>query len=196
MPHAGGIGGNVAPSNPFSNSTGLVGSVAKKTYDKVTGTNNASVSFQQNYGDWLNNAMSGDRDYQRQKELIDYVYQINNASAKEAREWTAKREDTAVIRYANQLKQLGINPYLALGNASGSSASSVATASNASYESGSQFGTLAGAMYNNATDALKSIRMALSLGASMATGSPVFLLDNGSDLLGSGYGSSLIPYGS
>lgn len=66
--------------------------------------------------------LSGERDWRRSK-----------AAAEEARNWTAEREDTAIIRTMDQLKQAGINPMLAgqIGPA-GSSASPVPTSHSAS----------------------------------------------------------------
>lgn len=83
--------------------------------------------------EWLNNAFSGDRDNERIEQWYQRVKEDNNAAILEARRYTEQREDTALLRYAEQLKKLGLNPaaYLGSGQA-GASAGVANTMSNVS----------------------------------------------------------------
>lgn len=83
--------------------------------------------------EWINNAFSGDRDNERIEQWYQRVREDNNAAIKEARRYTEQREDTALLRYAEQLKKLGLNPayYLGSGQA-GASAGVANTMSNVS----------------------------------------------------------------
>jgi len=81
--------------------------------------------------EWLNNAFSGDRDNERIEQWYQRVKEDNNSAIQEARRYTEQREDTALLRYAEQLKKLGLNPaaYLGAGQA-GASAGVANTMSN------------------------------------------------------------------
>lgn len=92
---------------------------------------NQGNSFKDELKEWLNNAFSGNRDNERIEQWYQRVKEDNNAAIQEARRYTEQREDTALLRYAEQLKKLGLNPaaYLGAGQA-GASAGVANTMSN------------------------------------------------------------------
>lgn len=98
-------------------------------------SNNANQgnSIMDKLKEWMNNAFSGDRDNARIEQWYQRVKEDNNAAIKDARRYTEQREDTALLRYAEQLKKLGLNPaaYLGAGQA-GASAGVANTMSNVS----------------------------------------------------------------
>lgn len=76
--------------------------------------------------EWLNNAFSGDRDNARIEQWYQRVKEDNNAAIQEARRYTEQREDTALLRYAEQLKKLGLNPAAYLGSGQAGASAGVA----------------------------------------------------------------------
>lgn len=95
----------------------------------------------QDYAEFWNNAFTGSLDYDRLNEMWQKAADYNTAAVREQREYQAQREDTAVLRYAEQLKQLGINPALAVGNAAGASGGTAASISAAAPLGSGQQGT-------------------------------------------------------
>lgn len=112
--------------------------VAQATQNNAGSTKSTTP---QDYADYWNNAFTGSLDYDRLNEMWQKAADYNTAAVKEQREYQAQREDTAVLRYAEQLKQLGINPALAVGNAAGASGGTAASMSAAAPLGSGQQGT-------------------------------------------------------
>ena len=66
--------------------------------------------------EWLNNAMTGNRDYARQIELMNIQNNYNAAEALKNREWQEHMSNTSYQRAAADAAAAGFNPALIMGN--------------------------------------------------------------------------------
>lgn len=95
-------------------------------------------------GSWLDNALTGDRDFQRQVALQQMQQDFNSAEAAKAFQRQLTIAQNSTKWQAEQLKQLGVNPAWAIAGGGGSSPAittaptATSQAGNASI-SGSQF---------------------------------------------------------
>lgn len=112
-------------------------------------TNNASTKAQieqkGKFSSWFDNALTGDRDFQRQVALQQMQQDFNSAEAAKAFQRQLTIAQNSTKWQAEQLKQLGVNPAWAIAGGGGSNPS-IATAPTATSQagnassSGSQFG--------------------------------------------------------
>lgn len=93
---------------------------------------------------WLDNAMTGDRDWQRYLDSVMQQQAFNASEAEKSRQWQEYMSNTAVQRALQDYKSAGLNPYLALtrGGASTPSGATASSGSTYSVSSGSGYGTL------------------------------------------------------
>ena len=124
---------------------GAILSGANNPAGLFTGGNNSAAPSINNPKDWFNNAFTGNIDFARQKYLMDYQLNANNAmqsrdlaaaASENAKDREFKREQTSTeyLRAADQLRQLGINPaILAYGNASAASSAPGSASSGGSH---------------------------------------------------------------
>lgn len=90
------------------------------------------------------NMVTGNADYMRTLESMDIQNSFNAAEAQKSRDWQEHMRDTSLSSTINQLKENGLNPFLAYNSASVStpSASSAHSGSGNSFSSGKAFITL------------------------------------------------------
>lgn len=82
-------------------------------------------------GDAVLNMVTGNADYMRTLESMDIQNAFNAAEAEKSRDWQEYMRDTSLTSTINQLKENGLNPFLAYNSAS------VSTPSTSSAHSGS-----------------------------------------------------------
>lgn len=150
--------------------------------------NNAAPGIN-SFGDWINNAFTGNIDFKRQQYLYRQQVAANNATAAADRQFAAdqnaltrafnaaeaqkdrdfqqRQSETQYLRAAAQLKQLGINPaVLAFGGSAGTaSAASGAAASASSSGGGSHH--VSGASWNRSGNSLSAIGDIMKIASSL-----------------------------
>lgn len=150
--------------------------------------NNAAPGIN-SFGDWINNAFTGNIDFKRQQYLYRKQVEANNATAAADRRFAAdqnaltrafnaaeaqkdrdfqqKQSETQYLRAAAQLKQLGINPaVLAFGGSAGTaSAASGAAASASSSGGGSHH--VSGASWNRSDKSLSAVADIMKMASSL-----------------------------
>ena len=109
--------------------------------------NSGDGSFCGSLGSWLNNSLTGDRDFARQLYLQENQQQFNSAEAAKAFERQVTMAQNSSLWQADQLRQLGVNPAFAIAGAGGhglnnavSTAPTATSAANSAGTSGAQFG--------------------------------------------------------
>ena len=95
-------------------------------------------------GDAILNMVTGNADYMRTLESMDIQNAFNAQEAKKSRDWQEQMRDTSLSSTINQLKENGLNPFLAYNSASVStpSTTSARAGSGGSFSSGKSFITL------------------------------------------------------
>lgn len=117
-------------TNSLSNtiSSGLAGLVdtAKSGFDKGVGA--------------LDNMLTGDRDYNRQLELLGLEQAFNASEAQKQREFAERMRDTSYQAAIKDLQAAGLNPYLAYSQGGAAVPTGYSASSHASGYSGSSQG--------------------------------------------------------
>lgn len=138
----------------------------KNDYDM---NNSSDVVGSDIIGQWLNNAFSGDRDYKRQKELMQIAMDYNSAEAAKARAYDSEMANTAVQRRVADLRAAGFNPALAVSSAAGGGGGSGASIGTASAgTSGSQATQMSGDLLSIVNSAVASAGNVLGSAMSFA----------------------------
>lgn len=150
---------------------------------------NTSAPGINSFGDWINNAFTGNIDFKRQKYFYDQQVAANNATAAADREFAAsqnaltrafnaaeaekdrqfqqKQSETQYLRAAAQLKQLGINPaVLAFGGSAGSAASASGAAASASSSGGGSH-HVSGVSWNRSDKSFSAIADIMKMASSL-----------------------------
>lgn len=150
---------------------------------------NSAAPAINSFGDWINNAFTGNIDFKRQKYLYDKQVAANNATAAADRNFAAsqnaltrafnaaeaqkdrdfqqKQSETQYLRAASQLKQLGINPaVLAFGGSAGSAAAASGAAASASSSGGGSH-HVSGASWNRPGNSLSAIADIMRIASSL-----------------------------
>lgn len=87
------------------------------------------------FGSWLDNSLTGDRDFQRQVALQQMQQDFNSAEAALAYKRQVNTARNSTLWQAEQLRQLGVNPAWAIAGGGGSSPT-VSTAPTATSQAG------------------------------------------------------------
>ena len=150
---------------------GAIGSTAtaaaKAGFNQIFGS---GTSDNPTLGDMVNNAFTGSLDYARQKELMDYQYNLNSAAAaadrafnaaeaQKNRDYQERLSNTQYLRAAEQLKQLGINPAVLAGSAD---SSALPAGSSSSSHSNSVSGASWSRSRSNALSSIASLTRAVA----------------------------------
>lgn len=106
-----------------------------------------------NFGSWINNAMSGNLDYARELEMLGFNQSFNASEAEKNRQFQERMSNTSYQRVMEDLRQAGVNPYLAINQGGASTPSgSVASSGGAHHaRSGQQFSSLLGGIISTAS---------------------------------------------
>lgn len=112
-------------------------------------------------GDAVLNMVTGNADYMRTLESMDIQNAFNAAEAEKSRDWQEHMRDTSLTSTINQLKENGLNPFLAYNSASVStpSTSSAHSGSGGSFSSGKAFITLMLGLLSSAINISKMRQM-------------------------------------
>lgn len=86
---------------------------------------------------WGDNFLTGERDFNRQKELQEIAQQFSANEAQKSRDWQAQLSNTAYQRAAKDLKAAGLNPALLYSSSGQASTPAGATAHGLSASAGS-----------------------------------------------------------
>lgn len=87
--------------------------------------------------DAIKNQLTGERDFNRQKELQEIAQQFSANEAQKSRAWQEQLSNTAYQRAAKDLKAAGLNPALLYSSSGQASTPAGATAHGASASAGS-----------------------------------------------------------
>lgn len=179
------------PDLSFSSSGGSFASSGGLSRSSSSGhflDNNAAPGIN-SFGDWINNAFTGNIDFKRQQYLYRQQVVANNATAAADRQFAAyqnaltrafnaaearkdrdfqqKQSETQYLRAASQLKQLGINPaVLAFGGSAGSAAAASGAAASASSSGGGSH-HVSGASWNRSDKSLSAIGDIMKMASSL-----------------------------
>lgn len=98
----------------------------------------------ENIKSWFNNALTGQRDYNRQKELMSLEMAYNSREAQKVRDFEERMANSSYQRVVNDLVKAGLNPGVAFsqGGASTPSVSAAHIGSHNAGVSGQQFTNL------------------------------------------------------
>ena len=100
-------------------------------------------------GTWFNNQLTGDLDYQRQQQLLQQQMNYNSNQARIQREYETVMANTAYQRAYNDLKSVGLNPYILASNGGAYTPQVSSPSVNQSYnlQSGRGFNQLLGGFF-------------------------------------------------
>lgn len=92
------------------------------------------------FGDWFDNLLTGQRDYNRNKELQSVANQFSATEAQKARDFSERMSNTAYRRAVADMKAAGLNPALlySSGGVASTPATSAAHSASASAGNSSQ----------------------------------------------------------
>ena len=97
-------------------------------------------SYVQKIGDWFDNTLTGQRDYDRNKDLLDRANEFSATEAQKARDFSERMSNTAYQRAVADMRAAGLNPALlySSGGVASTPATSAAHSGNASAGNSSQ----------------------------------------------------------
>lgn len=128
----------------------------KASIERVTNIVKAIPKFGSDLMSAVNNALTGDRNYERQLALREMDNAFNKEQADLAWQRNLEASNTAVQRAAQDYAAAGFNPALAIGSSAGSVSYSPATASSSSPSTSSSF-----AVFKLLDLALSAVNLAL-----------------------------------
>lgn len=88
--------------------------MAIDAYNEIKAIPDRISGFVDNVGSYINNALTGERDYARDLEKMHVQNQFNSSEAAKNREWQTNMSNTAVQRAAKDYAAAGFNPALAM----------------------------------------------------------------------------------
>nr|CAI9749776.1 pilot protein for DNA ejection [Microvirus sp.] len=87
-------------------------------------------------GGWLDNLMTGRRDYDRNTDLMRAAQEFNRSEAQKERDWSERMSNTAYQRAVKDMRAAGLNPALLYSSAGVASTPSVAQSRSPSASAG------------------------------------------------------------
>lgn len=101
-----------------------------------TGIPQAKNFLSGKFGDWFDNLITGQRDFDRNKELQDIANKFSATEARKARDFSERMSNTAYQRAVKDMKAAGLNPALLYSSAGVASTPATSAAHSASASAG------------------------------------------------------------
>ena len=149
----------VVNSSPFGSIPSLGGSPDDGLFTKPLTPSQGGMDL--GLGDAILNMVTGNADYMRTLESMDIQNAFNAQEAKKSRDWQEYMRDTSLSSTIKQLKENGLNPFLAYNSASVSTPSTyyAHSGSGGSFSSGKSFITLLLGLLSSAINISKMRQM-------------------------------------